>query len=34
MLDRFLEARRADDLVVLEGFEALMYALRFADEMR
>ena len=33
MLDRFLEARRAEDLVVLEGFEALSHALRFADEL-
>ena len=33
MLDRFLEARRADDLVVLEGLEALTHALRFADEV-
>jgi hypothetical protein len=33
MLDRFLEARRADDLVVLEGFEALAHALRFAEDI-
>jgi hypothetical protein len=30
-MDRFLEARRAPDLVVLEGFAALTNALRFAD---
>jgi len=33
MLDRFLEARRADDLVVLEGFAALAHALRFAEDI-
>ncbi|WP_028067931.1 hypothetical protein [Solirubrobacter soli] len=33
MLDRFLEARRADDLVVLEGFEALENAMRFAEDV-
>jgi hypothetical protein len=33
MLDRFLEARRADDLVVLEGFEALANAMRFAEDI-
>ena len=32
-MDRFLEARRAPDLVVLEGFAALTNALRFAEEI-
>ena len=32
-MDRFLEARRAPDLAVLEGFHALKHALRFGAEI-
>src|ERR671916_75279 len=32
-MERFLEARRAPDLAVLEGFHALKHALRFGAEI-